>query len=114
MAKVFAPPAELPAPKIDFSDDYDYKTHEAKEIKWTADLKAYCIKHGNGKLAGEIVSHGVADGSADYMVLTEKPLAVIHMPLGDNYRAGVVWERGLRISDIRQQAKLTKLFKEGA
>lgn len=112
MAKVYSPPAELPAPQLDFSDKFDFKAHEELETKWTADLKAYCIKHGKGKLAGTIVSHGVADGSADYMVFTESPLAVIHLPLGDAYRAGTIWERGLRITDVRQQVAQAKAWDE--
>jgi len=58
----------------------------------------------------------VADGYAQYMVECEKPLRLIHLPFGDAYSAGPVWERGLRITDVRQMVQrdkgLAKLFAE--
>ena len=59
-------------------------------------------------MAGEIITTGVADGYAYYMVFGEKPLTLIHMPIGDAWRAGAIWERGLRIADARQMPKVER------
>ena len=38
-----------------------------------------------GKNVGEIIRFAVADGYAEYMVLSMKPLKLIHLPLMDTY-----------------------------
>ena len=101
MAKVSNPPAELPAPTPDYKN-YDFKKEQAREEAWEKSLAGWCRKNGNGDTAGKVVRTHVADSFACYMVFTEKPLQLIHMPLGDAWSAGKVWERGLRLSDVRQ------------
>lgn len=107
MATIFNAPKELPEPEVDFKN-YDYDKVQADENAWLAKLKEFCIKHGNGACAGEEVTHGVADGYARYMVFKEKPLQLIHLRLGDAWSAGAIWERELRLSDVRQQVERNK------
>jgi hypothetical protein len=107
MAKIFNAPKELPEPEVDYKN-YDRVKEADAEQAWLKKLKAYCIKHGNGETAGEEVSTGVADGYARYMVFSEKPLQLIHLHLGDAYSGGAIWERGLRLADVRQMVKWRK------
>ncbi len=100
MAKVFASP--IPAPTIRFETREQYFRDEKT---WLDSLRDWCKLNGKGELRGEEIKTPVADGYARYMVLTSTPLQVIHIPLGDGYRAGAIWERGLRVSDVRAMAK---------
>lgn len=113
MATVFAPPAELPVPVVDYKN-YDFEKEEAAEEAWVEKLANYCRTHGNGALAGKEIRHQVADGYARYMVLKEKPFQMIHLPLGDCYDAGAIWERGIRLTDARKmverEERLAELF----
>ena len=101
MAKIFAPPTELPAPEPDYKN-YDFEKEEARAEAWLLALSAYCREHGNGATAGKEVSVGRGDGYARYMVFKEKPLQLIHIPLFDAWRADAIWERGLRLKDVRE------------
>jgi len=74
--KVYAPPAEFPAP--DFSahinkDGFDSKGYDAAIEKHTADLREWLKTEGfTGKDSGKIAAFPVADGRAQYM-LAEGP-----------------------------------------
>jgi hypothetical protein len=109
MAKVYSTPKELPPPVVDYKN-YDPEKVQADEDAWLDKLKAYCLKHGNGAASGEEVTTGVADGCARYMVISEKPLQLFHLAVGDAYSGGAIWERGLRLSDVRNMVKYNKLF----
>jgi hypothetical protein len=58
-----------------------------------------------GSVEGGLVSFGVADGSAHYVVVKEKPLTLQHVPYGDAYQIPYVMIRGLRKSDILDMLK---------
>lgn len=61
---------------------------------------------------GRAISFGVADGSAIYVIDSVKPLRIEHLPYGDAYRISPAHIRGLRISDIQQQASMNAFFKK--
>jgi hypothetical protein len=81
-ATIYAAPEEIKQPEIDFSDIAKYRREEGEYLE---ELKNYCQKNGSGKYAGEIVRIPHADGYASYMVISLKPLKLIHIPLGDAY-----------------------------
>jgi hypothetical protein len=101
MATVYNPPAELPWEEPDYKN-YDYRKEQAREDAYAKKLAEWCKSRNKGDCVGEIVRWGVADGYAQYMVECEKPLRLIHLPFGDGYSAGKIWERGLRLNDVRQ------------
>ena len=105
MANVYALPPEIKAPEPDYKD---MDNHDRREEAFCAELKAWCLANGSGKLCGEIISSHIADGQAQYMVISERPLDLFHLPLGDAYSMGAVWERGLRIADVRQMVERRK------
>ena len=63
---------------------------------------------------GEIIQQGVADGYAQYMVLSLRPLVLIHLPLGDAYQ--FQWDHRWTASDVKmmvdQRKKMQSLFKQ--
>jgi hypothetical protein len=81
-AQIYAAPKELKIPKIDFTN-YGKYTKECKE--YLDKLKEYCLENSDEEYVGEIVRIPHADGNAEYMVASMKPLELIHIPLGDAY-----------------------------
>jgi hypothetical protein len=82
--------------------------------QYIADLKQHIKDMGyKGKNVGEIVRFAVADGYAEYMVLSMRPMKLIHIPLDDAYQFPYV--HLMTASEItkklEQQKMLEKLFK---
>jgi hypothetical protein len=74
-AKIYSAPKEIKAPDLFNSKDWQKDSE-----KYIADVKAHIKKMGyTGKNAGEVIRFGVADGYAEYMVLSMKPMALIHL-----------------------------------
>ena len=104
MAKAFAPPEEVGDFEFDFSN-YDHNKYDAAETTYTARLKAALPKYSKtpeDPIVGEIVRTPRADGYAQYLVLSTRPLELVHLPVGDAWRADPAWIRGLRLSDVRK------------
>jgi hypothetical protein len=81
MAKIFNPPTEIKEPSLDFSKIGEYKEgcNQFKKI-----LKDWLVmRNPKGKNVGEIIRFQVADGYAEYMVASMKPVELVHIPLGD-------------------------------
>ena len=118
-AKVYTHPEEVgDPPEIDWSrENREGKSIDEvllPETEWEDRLKAWCKANGSGKLAGEEVRWGRGDGYARYVVLTERPLALIHIPTGDAWDMDAIFIRGLLLADIRenvrQQQAMAELF----
>lgn len=81
MAKIYSVPKELKEPELNFSEIEKY---EQECEQYIANLKSHIQKLGyKGKNVGEIIRLPWADGSADYMILSMRPMSLIHIPLGD-------------------------------
>lgn len=55
------------------------------------------------QLVGRIVDFPVADGKALYLIKSEAPLVLQHIPFFDAYRIDPAMLRGLRLTDVRQR-----------
>lgn len=113
MAKVFASPIE--APKVsDFITakpfSFDRDGLEAAEAKYTEDLRALLVKRKPGPYVGEIISFGIADGQALYMVASLRPAQLVHMPLGDAWQVSAAVISRLTVAQIKAQIDAEKLF----
>jgi hypothetical protein len=109
MAKIFNPPSSIIQPEFDWKNiDAFYSAQE----KYISDLKDFCLKRKKGKDVGEVIKFQVADGYAEYMIASLRPLELIHIPVADAYKFPYI-ER-LTEADIVQkldfQNKLKKLF----
>ena len=51
-------------------------------------------------VVGKVISTPVADGYANYLVLSAKPLHLGHIPYMDAWHADSIWLRGLRLRDV--------------
>lgn len=69
-----------------------------------------------GKIKGGLLSFGVADGSALYLVVKERPLTLQHIDFLDGYRVHHALIKGLDRADIEAQLsadrRINKLFAE--
>jgi len=57
-----------------------------------------------------IMSFPVADGSALYKVVKEKPLTLAHIPYSDAYEISPAHIRGLTFADLVQQRKWNQVW----
>ena len=111
MAKIYSAPKEVKLPTFDWKNIEQYN----KDCKqFYVDLKAFIVANGHkGKNVGEVVRYQVADGYAEYMVVSMKPLSLVHIPLGDAYEFGFMH---LMTTDeieknLHQQKVMNELFK---
>lgn len=106
MAKIYNTPSAIKVPEMDFSnfniDKYNQECNKFKE-----DLKKLVQKRKpNGECVGEIIQFPVADGYAEYMIASIKPVELIHLPLSDAWH--FQYANRITASDIKAQIKLQK------
>ena len=82
MTTIYNVPKEIKLPEPDFSN-YDNAKEQAKEDKFLKELRAFIKPHSNSIHNGKIVRFPVADSYAQYMVVSIKPCAMVHLPLCD-------------------------------
>lgn len=111
MAKIYSAPKGFEAPETDFDN------WQTQEKAYLERLAAEARRNTpNNDLVGEVVRFPMADSHAEYMVWSTKPLALIHLAIGDAWQIPAAHARGLNVSDIRQNVELarrwTALFAE--
>lgn len=80
-AKIYAAPKEVKLPENSWDD---VSSWEENEKKYIADLKQHLQGLGyKEKYTGEIIKFPAADGYAMYMVISMKPMSLMHLPIGD-------------------------------
>ena len=84
MAKVFTLPKGFEAPELNWEDIEQYDKDCAELIER---LRQTFKERNNNKNVGEIIKFQVADGYAEYMVTSMKPVELIHLPFWDSYQS---------------------------
>jgi hypothetical protein len=107
MAKIYSAPESLKTPELDFSEINGYE--KACE-KYVADLKEILVKRKPGKNVGEVIGFPVADGQAQYMVASMKPVELIHLPLMDAWH--FEYANRLTAKDVQDKINQEKLMDE--
>lgn len=117
MAKVFRAPEGYDAP--DFMDAfvdgrYDFEADDRQTKAYIARLAEWCRARpdGKGDLVGEVVRFPIADGYAQYMIMSHRPLSLIHLAIHDAWSIPEAHARGLRLSDLRGQVEADRRWKE--
>jgi hypothetical protein len=118
-AKVWAPPEGYEEPRFDdfmgsethrFDNEGYFKACDEHQER----LAQWCRENSDSDIAGETIDFPIADGRAVYMVLSTRPLELIHLSYGDGYQIDEMMLRGMRVSDVRrlvaQRKALEKLF----
>ena len=79
-------------------------------------LEAHADKLADGAIKGAILSFPVADGKALYLVTSDKPVTLQHLPFFDGYAIPDAHIRGLNKDDVQQKVaqanRWRKLFSE--
>lgn len=75
-----------------------------------AEIKAKYAK-GDG-LTGEVIRFSVADGFAQYVVTSVKPLTLVFIDEMDGYRIPEAHIRGLRLKDVEAMVAREKAWEE--
>lgn len=101
----------LQAP-LDFSHEFgDFNGFVKAFDQYVIDLRAEASKArlGPSPFVGHVLSFGVADGRAQYMVAGVRNQEVIlwHLPVGDAYRAHRLIEKGIDLEYLQETIKLT-------
>ena len=102
------------APHINYNPDYtkDWKEIEKYEKEYLKEVQDYARKNGTGDYAGEVLRISHADGYAQYVVVSLKPVKLIHLPIGDAWAAPYVHR--MTASDIKweidRRNALAKMF----
>jgi len=119
MGKVYREPKGIEPPDLGGflrGGKRDMREFFELEREYEGRVREWARANGSGKCRGEVVRFGVADGKASYVVLSLRPVRLIHLSAGDGYRFPYV-ER-LTASDIRgrveSERSLAKLFESGA
>lgn len=81
MGTVYNPPKEIGDPP-----KFKMETWRKDESTWLKKLKKWVTSRHKGEYAGEILRIPYADGYAEYMVMSLKPVKLIHIPLGDAWQ----------------------------
>ena len=109
MAKVFLLPNGFEAPKFDWQNIEQY---EKDCLELVERLKKWCIERNNQKNVGEIIKFQVADGYAEYMVASTKPVELVHLPFWDAWQsetASLMTAKAIQ-DKIDQKIAMAKLF----
>jgi len=113
MATIYSSPTEIALPIINW-EDMEIDIYQKEVDRYYSELKAFCLKRKKGKNVGTIVKFQIADGYAEYMVSSMRPLELIHLPIGDEYQFPYI--QNLTAKDIQQridqQIKLDSIFKK--
>lgn len=63
-----------------------------------------------GEIVGHLMSFGVADGSANYVVVKESPLTLAWAPIPDNYQIPAAHLRGITKRDVLEDQASQRRF----
>lgn len=102
MAKIYKAPEEFQPPVLDYKR-YDAPKARKAEDAYLKRLSAWCKERYAGELVGKILQVSIDDGYAIYMVMRQKPFCLIHIQLGNSWRADEIWERGITLADARKR-----------
>lgn len=107
-AKVYQAPKEVSLPEFSFQNVSAWQENEKKYIE---QLKEHLKKMNYvGKNVGEILKFPAADGYAQYMVISMKPLMLIHLELGDAWT--FQYAHLLTAKEVQQQIDAEKRLNE--
>ena len=111
MTKVYSAPKTIERPKLDIHKYDGFEEYERQQQKYIERVRQFVKKRKpRGQLVGEIIRFGVADGYAQYMVASLRPLELIHLDLGDGYHFQYV-ER-ITAQDVRELVEREKSLAE--
>lgn len=84
MGKIYSTPEDITPPDFKIWFDEGREAYEKLEQEYVEKVRAFVKKRKpRAKYVGEIVRWPVADGCAEYMIMSLRPVELIHLELGD-------------------------------
>lgn len=113
MSTIYSAPDEIKKPKIDFAN-YNRAKTQKDENDYIDKVIEYAKANSedNCKECGEVISFPVADGAALYVVMSLKPVEIVHLNIGDSWHseyAELLNAKKIR-EKIAQRKALAKIF----
>lgn len=109
MAKIYAAPVEC-GQRPEIVQPFNFSDYERANKAYEAKIIEFAKKHSTCSEAGEIISFPVADGHACYVVMSLKPVALIHLDISDGYQ--FQYAHRLTASDVREKIRQAKAMRE--
>lgn len=109
MAKIYSAPETAPDLITVLQDEASESSRTDRWAEYERLEKAYIERMQaaarertpNDPLVGEVVRFQYADGYAQYVVWSTKPLSLIHLDVGDGWDLPEWQTRGLRLADVK-------------
>jgi hypothetical protein len=107
MARIFNGVDGIGKPTLD-----DWQTYDERAKEYLDKIIVFAKAHGSSDYSGKVIHFGIADGNACYVVLSLKPIRLIHIDTFDGYTFPYVTR--LTAKDIKekieQQEALERIF----
>src|SRR3989304_193411 len=112
MAKIYGGVQGIRKPAI----TSDWQGYDKRAEAYVDKIKAYAKQNSKCPEAGKEISFGVADGNARYVVLSLKPVQLIHLDVYDGYQFQYVNRLTAKdvLDELKRRESLEKLFSKGA
>lgn len=103
---------EGPTLEPDFTtfDFEDYDDELAAERDWIRKQQAQARECKSGDLVGGVATWPRGDGYAYYLVISQRPLTLSLLALGDAWTVEDALIRGLTVADVRERVQHTQRF----
>lgn len=110
-AKIYSAPEHIQPPDHRLVLDQGYEAYQAAEQAYIDQVRAFVKRQKpRAKYVGEIVRFGVADGHAQYMVMSLRPVELIHLQIGDAWQYQMI--RRVTAEDIKELVESEKRFQK--
>lgn len=110
-AQIYSALDSVKVPTFSFGTGQTIEDHNKAMDKYKVDLKKELNRMGyNGKNVGEVIKFQVADGYAQYMVISMRPLRLMHLPLIDSYEFNYV--HLMTTKEVNDQIEANKKWEE--
>jgi hypothetical protein len=104
MGIIYTAPKEIPEPDISKACTLGWDKYNKLEQEYVEKVRAWAKKNGKSKEAGEEVVFPVGDGNARYIVLSLRPVKLIHLAVGDAWE--FKYAHRLTAQDIRDELNI--------
>jgi len=106
MGTIYGGIPDITAPK--FTENWE--AYQIEITQYENQVKHWAKENGSGAEAGEDIYFPVADGNAHYVVLSLKPVKLIHLDVIDGYHFPYI--KRLTAKDIKEQLSRQKLLND--
>lgn len=110
-AKIYSAFETVKVPRFSFGMEQSVEDYHKANEDYIQKLRDRLAEYGyKGKNAGEVIKFQVADGYAQYMVISMRPLQLMHIPIIDAYEFQYV--HLMTAKEVNEKVEAEKRLKE--